>query len=87
MVKGINRQVIEINDTGSVYYEKAWFMVKPAYAQMQQNLLEKEAKSILAGLDVPSSMKPKRNFGFWLFRMSCAAAFGAGLSFLLERLF
>lgn len=87
MVKGINKQVIEIKDTGSVYYEKAWLMVKPAYTQLQQNLLEKEAKSILKDIGAPSSMKAGRSFGFWLLRMGCAAVFGAVACMLLQMIF
>lgn len=87
MVKGINRQVIEISDTGSVYYEKMWLMVKPAYSNLQQHLLEKEAKNLLKDLDVPSAMKAKRNFGFWFLRMGLAAVLGAALCILTQLLF
>lgn len=31
MIKGINRQVVEIHDTGSEYFEKAILFVNPAY--------------------------------------------------------
>lgn len=87
MIKGINRQVIEINDTGTVYYEKAWLMVKPAYADLQQSLLEKEAHSLLKDLDAPSTMKTKRHFGFWLFRMGLAALCGAAVCILAQMIF
>ena len=46
MIKGINRQIIELETTSSTYYEKAWLVIKPEYANMQQQLLEKEAKKI-----------------------------------------
>ena len=29
MIKGINRSIIEVLDTGSVYYERAWLVIKP----------------------------------------------------------
>ena len=29
MVKGVNRQVLEIHETGCEYFEKALFFVKP----------------------------------------------------------
>ena len=87
MIKGINRQVIEINETGSVYYERAWFIVKPAYAQMHNSILEREAQSILRNIDAPSSMKSKRNRSFWLVRMGISALMGAGLCFLCQMIF
>lgn len=87
MIKGINRQVIEINETGSIYYERAWLIVKPAYAQMHSSILEKEARSILKDIDAPSSMKAKRNRGFWIVRMGISAAMGAAICFLGQMIF
>ena len=87
MVKGINRQVIEITDTGSVYYEKAWLMVKPVYAQLQQSLLDNEAKVLLKELDAPSSMKKKRTLRARLLWMIPSAAAGAVLSTLIQLIF
>ena len=31
MVKGVNRQVLEIHETGCEYFEKALFFVKPEF--------------------------------------------------------
>ena len=87
MIKGINRQVIEINDTGTTYYEKAWLIVKPAYAGLHQSILEKEARSLLKDLDAPSSIKPKRNRRFLLLRMGIAAVSGAAVCLLAQTLF
>lgn len=87
MIKGINRQVIEISETGSIYYERAWLMVKPAYAQMHSSILEKEARSFLKDIDAPSSMKSKRNRAFWVIRMGLSAAIGAALCFLGQMIF
>lgn len=77
MIKGINRQVIEVKDTGSIYYEQAWFMVKPEYTRIEHTLLENEAKSLLKKADAPSGSKVKRNLLFWVLRLSLAALFGA----------
>ena len=84
MIKGINRQIIELETTSSTYYEKAWLVIKPEYANMQQQLLEKEAKKMLKSLDVPSSMKFKRNFTFWMLRLGIAAVCGGALTLLIQ---
>ncbi len=60
MIKGVSKQIIELSDTGSVYYEKAWLVVKPQYASAQESLLLEEARRLLRKADIPSSMKPKR---------------------------
>lgn len=87
MIKGINRQVIEITNTGSNYYEKAWLVVKPEYSYLHQSMLEREAKKIIKDTGEPSCMKAKRNFGFWLLRLGISAACGAGVSLLITSLF
>lgn len=57
MIKGINRSIIEVNDTGNVYYERAILVIKPEYASVQRDILENEAKKILAEMGAPSSLK------------------------------
>lgn len=56
MIKGINRSIIEVNDTGSVYYERAILVIKPEFASVQREVLEKEAKKILGEMGAPSSL-------------------------------
>lgn len=46
MLRGVNRRIIEISDTGSEYFEKALFFVK-ADAEMDDRSLEKEAGRII----------------------------------------
>ena len=84
MIKGINRQIIEIGETSNVYYERAWLLVRPEYAGLQQNALEKEAKSLLKDIDAPSSMKLKRNLGFWAIRLGAAAVLGAATALIVQ---
>ena len=38
MIKGINRQVIEIMDTGNLYYERALLVVRPEFASTIENI-------------------------------------------------
>lgn len=59
MIKGVNRQIIEINRTGSLYYEKALLIVKPEFSSAQQQLLEREALRLLKKMEAPSSYKRK----------------------------
>ena len=37
MLKGINHSVIEVNDTGNEYYERAILMIRPEYASAQRS--------------------------------------------------
>lgn len=84
MIKGINRQVIEISDPHSIYYEKAWLVVRPEYVRIQQSVLDKEAKKLISDISHPSCMGVKRNFGFWALRLGISAVTGAGISTLIH---
>ncbi len=43
MVKGVNKTVIEINETGNKYFERVVFYISPEYSFMSQNKLQGKA--------------------------------------------
>ena len=43
MIKGVNRQVIEITQTKCEYFEKVLFFVKPEYAATSEGTLRERA--------------------------------------------
>lgn len=47
MIKGVNRAVIEVNDTGNEYFEKAIFFIRSSHTEDSQKNLEKEAKKYI----------------------------------------
>ena len=47
MSKGVNKKVIEVNDTGNMYFEKAILYVRPKMLTLPQKHLMKEAKYYL----------------------------------------
>lgn len=49
MLRGVNRSIIEINETGNRYFEKVIIFVKPEFNSLPQSRLEKEADEILTG--------------------------------------
>lgn len=80
MIKGINHKVIEITDTDSIYYERAWLVVRPQYEGVEEAVLRHEAKKLLATAGTPSSIKGKRTFWFWFLRFTAAALSGAAIA-------
>ncbi len=82
MIKGINHKVIEVTDTESIYYERAWLMVRPEYEEVEETVLRKEAKKLLSQVGTPSSFKGKRTVLYWLLRLTPAvlAGIGAGIA-------
>lgn len=78
MVKGINRQVLELNDTGSRYFEKAFFFVKPEYSRESESVLRQSAlRAVNEGLGVPKNRRQKVKSKIALFAELLVSA-GAG---------
>lgn len=74
MLKGVNKQIIEINDTGSDYFEKILFFVKPAYYSLAHSKLETGAKCYMeelltSGIDRRAYLRKrqkKKQLQFWV---------------------
>ncbi|MBO5909645.1 MAG: hypothetical protein J6Q67_07865 [Clostridia bacterium] len=47
MVRGVNKQIIEINDTGNSYFERVLLFVSPNKADLPVEQLNSEAKTLL----------------------------------------
>ena len=72
MLKGTNRQVIEITQTDCEYFERVMFFVKPECVNVSEGKLRERA-SIIAGNDSrPPAMKVHRS------RIKAAAFVAAG---------
>lgn len=85
MIKGVNKQVIEINDTGNQYYNHAILFLRPEYADVQREVLEKEAKKFLKKIDTTSTARRKNRIIYWAIRLLPGALFGAIISVLIMR--
>lgn len=83
MVRGVNRQVLEITETNNMYYEKALLVVRPEYANAQQAVLEREAKSMIKRMRPPSAIKIKSKVFYWTTRLGLASLLGAGAASLI----
>ena len=46
MIKGINRQVVEVRETDSEYFERILFFVKPEYASVSEGKIRERASLI-----------------------------------------
>ena len=67
MVRGVSRQIIEVPDTGNIYYEKAYLVVKPEFSDAQR------------AMDAPSGIKRKNIKWMTALRFLAAALVGAGI--------
>lgn len=61
MIKGINRQVVEVKDTGNECFEKILFFIKPEYAGLSEGKIRERAGLVAKGATTPPPTKLKRN--------------------------
>lgn len=46
MIKGVNKQILEVTNTENPYFEKIIFFVKPEYNTADRKKLQKEAETL-----------------------------------------
>lgn len=75
MLKGVNKQILEVTNTESPYFEKIIFFVRPAQSAVSESDLQKEAErfSKQAGKP-PKTRKSKKE----LFTTLACIVLGAG---------
>lgn len=75
MIKGINRQVVEVNDTGCDYFEKIMFFVKPEYASVSEGKIRERAGMIASRTSAapPTKLKKNRLYEFSKYALTFAA--------------
>lgn len=59
MLKGVNRQVVEVADTGSDYFERALFFVNPKYYGLTDGKLREKAQGLVSSAGAPPKTKAK----------------------------
>jgi hypothetical protein len=72
MVKGVNKRVIEVNDTGSKFFEKIVFYVTPQYSELTPAQLKEATKFLYLGPEGRPNRTPlrkrhlrKKRVAFW----------------------
>ena len=84
MIKGVNHQVVEVNDTSCEYFERIIFFVKPEYSFVSEGKLREKAGKIAgAATLMPQGKKYtiKRAGGF--LKIAAALLVGAGITALV----
>lgn len=61
MLRGVNRQIIEVNNTGNRYFEKVILFVKPEYSDASRHKLEDEAYQLLESFGNPPLSRKSRH--------------------------
>ncbi len=73
MIKGVNRQIIEVMDTGNAYFERAMLVVRPGFTDTEAGRLREEAQKLLRRAGGYTGLKRQRRL-----RTIRATLFGLG---------
>ena len=76
MIKGINRQMIEVTHTGSPYFERAFLVVRAGGEQPNEETLHRIADKVIRQADTYAGLRRQRA-RLW-FRRTVQALFTAG---------
>lgn len=87
MVKGVSKTIIEVNNTGSKYFEKIVFYVTPQYGNLNAKQLKKAASTFSFNFDNSMPQKPLRKIKarrkITFFSLTAVALIGAVISVLV----
>lgn len=85
MIKGVNKQVLEITNTENPYFEKIIFFVKSEYGNEDRAKLKKEAENYaLTAGKPPKSRKTKKEISYIIMQSILCLGAGAALTFLFS---
>lgn len=87
MIRGVNRQVIEISETDCEYFERVLFFVKPECVSVSEGRLRERANAIAGKADRPPMTRMVRSKIRLVAYMMAAACTGAGITALVTALF
>lgn len=80
MIRGISRQIIEVNQIDNRYFEKAWLVVKPEYSSVGASAIEREADSYLTTIKPPYNLTNKKLSVRTLMNTLVSVLFGCALT-------
>ena len=88
MMKGVNKQVLEVTNTENPYFEKIIFFVKPEYKSADRKMLQKQAEALATITQTPPKMRvSKRQILRVVIYSVLFTLTGFALSFILNWIF
>ena len=88
MIKGVNRQVVEVRETGCDYFERIIFFVRPEYASLSEGKIRERASLIAGGTPLPPPTKTKENRLGGVLKVIlgtlCGLAAGLAIAYLIK---
>ncbi len=83
MIKGVNKQVVDVTEPDSAYFERVLFFVKPEFSGLGESVLRRKADLLLhdaGGERVAGMKRPLRKRIGGAVKIGLAALLGAALT-------
>lgn len=80
LIKGINRQVVEITETQCEYFERVLFFIKPEFSAVSEGDLKERATEIAQSAGMPPATRIKKNKVRLAINLAASALAGAAVS-------
>lgn len=87
MIKGINRQVVEVKDTGNECFEKILFFVKPEYAGLSEGKIRERAGLAAQGATAPPPTRVQKKRTGELLRITFSLLTGVAVGICISLIF
>ena len=85
MIRGVNKQVLEVTNTENPYFEKIIFFVKPEYVNVGREKLNNEAKLYAKKAKrPPRARRTKKEMRYLISQALLCVGAGAAITFLLN---
>ena len=88
MIKGVNKQIVEINNTNSIFFERAVFYLRPCVRELPPEIAREEAEKYIAlienNYDTKNKYPHRHKFLIPAFAVSAA---GTAIYFLVRAIF
>lgn len=85
MIKGVNKQILEVTNTESPYFEKIIFFVRPEAQNKNPDTLQKEARKLSLSVKKPPKTKMTvKQLSKTLSQIALGLGAGATLTFILN---
>lgn len=80
MIKGVNRQVVEITQTKCEYFERVLFFIKPEFSAVSDGELKERASAIAQSAGIPPAERLRKSKIRSALCLGAAAFGGAAMS-------
>ena len=87
MIKGINRQVVEVKDTGNECFERILFFIKPEYVSMSEGKIRERAGLVASSVSVPPPTRIKKSRLTEVLKIGLSLLAGAAAGIVLSLAF